>query len=90
MNTRRWPNAVLMLAQRLWRWCNIKPALGQRFVLFETAQGGSRHLAWIFSDFSQMQTAFLAKYILPDYFGNGTGPAKPEKKQQPINIGLMA
>ena len=26
-NTRRWPNAGLMLAQRLRRWANIKPAL---------------------------------------------------------------
>ena len=32
-NTRRWSKAVLMLAQRLRRWANIKTALGQRLVL---------------------------------------------------------
>ena len=31
-NTRRWPNAGLVLAHRLWRWLSIKPALVQRFV----------------------------------------------------------
>ena len=31
-NTTRWPNAGLMLAHRLRRWANIKPALGQRVV----------------------------------------------------------
>ena len=32
-DTRRWPNAGLMLAHRLRRRANIKPALGQRFLL---------------------------------------------------------
>ena len=31
-NTKHWPNAGLMLDQRLRRWPNIKPALGQCFV----------------------------------------------------------
>ena len=31
-NTRRWPNAGLMLAQRRRRWANISPTLGQRLV----------------------------------------------------------
>ena len=31
-NTRRWPSAGLMLAQRRRRWVNISPALGQRLV----------------------------------------------------------
>ena len=31
-NTRRWPNADLMLAQRRRRWASIKLALGQRLV----------------------------------------------------------
>ena len=32
VNTRRWTNAVLMLAHRLWRWASIKPALVQCLV----------------------------------------------------------
>ena len=31
-NTRRWPNAGLILCQRRRRWANIKPALGQRLL----------------------------------------------------------
>ena len=31
-NTTRWPSVGLMLAHRLRRWPNIKPALGQRLV----------------------------------------------------------
>ena len=33
VNTTRWPNAGQMPAQRLRRWANISPALGQRVVL---------------------------------------------------------
>ena len=32
LNTRRWPNAGLMLGQRRRRWANINSALGQRLV----------------------------------------------------------
>ena len=34
-NTRRWPNADLMLGHRLRRWPSIKSALGQRIVFAE-------------------------------------------------------
>ena len=39
-NTRRRPNAGLMLAHRLRRWANISPALGQRLVLLGILGGG--------------------------------------------------
>ena len=32
---RRWPSVGLMLVQRLWRWTNINPTLGERFVFAE-------------------------------------------------------
>ena len=31
-NIRRWPNAGLLLGQRLRRWANSEPALGQRLI----------------------------------------------------------
>ena len=40
-NTRRWPNAGLMLAHRMRRWPSIKPALVQRFVF-----AGSQFVLW--------------------------------------------
>ena len=32
VNTRDWPNAGSLLAQRLWRWPNNDPALGERIL----------------------------------------------------------
>ena len=37
-NTRHWPNAGLMLAHGLWCWPNVRPALGQCFVCWDTIQ----------------------------------------------------
>ena len=41
-NTRRWPNAGLMLAHRLRRWSNISPVLGYRVVFGATLNVGQR------------------------------------------------
>ena len=42
-NTRRWPNAGLMLSHRLWHWANISPVLGYRVVFGITLNVGQRH-----------------------------------------------
>ena len=42
-NTRRWPNARLLLAYRLRRWANISPVLGYRVVFDATLKVGQRH-----------------------------------------------
>ena len=42
-NTRRWPNAGLMLAHRLRRWPTINPVLGFRVVFGTTLNVGQRH-----------------------------------------------
>ena len=43
-NTRRLPNAVLMLVQRLRRWPNIEPVLGKYIVLLTMSLG--RGVGW--------------------------------------------
>ena len=42
-NTRRWPNAGLMLALRLRCWGNISPVLGYRVVFGLMLNVGQRH-----------------------------------------------
>ena len=42
-NTRRWPNAGLLLAHRLRHWVNISPALGYCVVFGTTLNVGQRH-----------------------------------------------
>ena len=42
-NTRRWPNAVLMLAHRLRLWANISPVEGHRVMFGATLNVGQRH-----------------------------------------------
>ena len=42
-NTRRWPNAGLMLAHHLRRWPNISPVLGYCVVFGATLNVGQRH-----------------------------------------------
>ena len=42
-NSRRWPNAGLLLAHRLRRWPNISPVLGSRVVFGATLNVGQRH-----------------------------------------------
>ena len=42
-NTRRWPNAGLLLAHRLRRWANISPVLGYRVVFDATLNVGQHH-----------------------------------------------
>ena len=41
--TRRWPNAGLMLAHRLWGWANISPVFGYCVVFSVTLNVGQRH-----------------------------------------------
>ena len=49
-NTRCWPNVELTLAQRIWRWSNVNPTLGQclvfagRATLSNPVSGGQCHL----------------------------------------------
>ena len=46
LNTRRWPNAGLMLAYRLRRWPTLSPVLGYCVVFGATLNVGQHHRRW--------------------------------------------
>ena len=46
VNSRRWPNAGLILSQRRRPWTNTKPTLGERVVFSDTGVTGSWPVQW--------------------------------------------
>ena len=68
-NTRRWPNAGLVLAHRLRCWPNISPVLGYRVVFSTTLNVGQRHRRWANFNQALVQSIVLVPQAWSTDFG---------------------
>ena len=66
-NTRRWPNAGLMLSPHLRHWPNLSPVLGDWVVFGATLNVGQRHRRWASINPALVQSIVLVSPTLSTY-----------------------